>query len=314
MVDTRSGKSTAPQSEAEQARIAATLRERKQKKELLRQAKIKAIEEEQAVKKKKLEEELRRLQQEEEEKKKAAEEEVTAKEEEEEEAEPLERRRTRERGEISGTKGEDPWIEKKISEWVANLSVGEEEEAMLYVPQEEKDAVVREFEAMDNPLDRHVLENEKKLEWKLRLAREKKRKREEVSRMAKEMEKVHSCRREVEAQQDIQAKLDKVLTNIEILGQAWTEQQLTSQGQDMALHPVRLGFRDFARDIVTHMGSQVQRLKEGAEKFCTGTLEGAKAIAAAETEARPRKEPESSSSQMRMAGSLKRISIIGRLV
>ncbi|GBG80066.1 hypothetical protein CBR_g30432 [Chara braunii] len=288
MVDTRSGKSTAPQSEAEQARIAATLRERKKKKELLRQAKMKAIEEEQAVKKKKLEEELRRLQQEEE-KKKVAEEEVAAEEEEEEE-EPLERRCTGGRGESGGTKEEDPWIDKKISEWVANLSLGEEKEVMLYVTQEEKDAVVREFEAMTNPLDRQALENEKKLEWKLRLAREKKR-REEASRMAKEMEKVHSCRREVEARQDIQAKLDKILSSIEILGQAWTEQQLTSQGQDMALHSVRLGFRDFARDIVTHMGSQFQRLKEGAEKYCTGALEGAKAIAAAETEARPRKEP-----------------------
>ncbi|GBG69871.1 hypothetical protein CBR_g4698 [Chara braunii] len=162
---------------------------------------------------------------------------------------------------------------------------------LMLLRQEEKDVVVREFEAMTNPLDRQALENEKKLEWKLRLAREKKRRREEASRMAKEMEKVHSCRREVEAHQDIRAKMDKILSSIEILGQAWTEQQLTSEGQHMALHSIRLGFRDFALDIVTHMGSQFQRLKEGAEKYCTDALEGAKAIAAAETEARPRKEP-----------------------
>ncbi|GBG86012.1 hypothetical protein CBR_g40825 [Chara braunii] len=291
MVDTRTGKSTTPYTQAQEEKMAAILKERKEKKELLRQAKMKAIEEEQATKEKKLEEELRRLQQEEEEKKEVAEEEVAAEEEEGEKAEPLERRRTRERGESSGTKEEDSGIEKNISEWVPNLSLGEEEEAMLYVPQEEKDVVVREFEAMDNPLDRQALENENKLEWKLHLAREKKRRREEASRMAKEMEKVHSCRKEVEAHQDIQAKLDKILTSIEILGQAWTEQQLTSQGQDMALHSVRLGFRDFAHNIVTLLGSQVQRLKEGAEKFSTGALEGAKAIATAETEARPRKEP-----------------------
>ncbi|GBG81494.1 hypothetical protein CBR_g32482 [Chara braunii] len=147
MVETRSGKSTAPQSEAEQARIVAILRERKEKKELLKQAKLKAIAEEQVAKKKKLEEEMMRLQkekmlklqQEEKEKRKAAKEEAAAEEEEvEEEEEPLERRCGGDRGETSGTKGEDTWMEKKISEWVANLSLGEDEDALLYVPQEER--------------------------------------------------------------------------------------------------------------------------------------------------------------------------------
>ncbi|GBG80876.1 hypothetical protein CBR_g31432 [Chara braunii] len=135
MVDTRSGKSTAPQSEAEQARIAAILRERKE--ELLKQAKLKAIAEEQVAKNKKLEEEMLRLQQEEEEKSKVAEEEAAAEEEEVEE-EPLERRHGGERAESSGTKEEDKWMEKKISEWVANLSLGEDEEVMLYEQLEEQ--------------------------------------------------------------------------------------------------------------------------------------------------------------------------------
>ncbi|GBG70528.1 hypothetical protein CBR_g6656 [Chara braunii] len=88
MVDLRSGKSTVPQSEAEQERIAAILRERreKEKKELLKEAKLKAIVEEQAAKKKKkLEEEMKRLQQEEEERKKVGEEEAAAEKEEKEE-------------------------------------------------------------------------------------------------------------------------------------------------------------------------------------------------------------------------------------
>ncbi|GBG82197.1 hypothetical protein CBR_g34479 [Chara braunii] len=191
MVDLRSGKSTVPQSEAEQERIAAILRERKEKKELLKQAKLKAIAEEQAAKKKKLEEEMLRLQQEEEEKRKVAEEEAAAEEEEVEE-ESLERRRGGERGESSSTKAEDKWMEKKISEWVANLSLGEDEEAMLYVPQEEKEAFPRELEAKEDPLGRQTMEDEKRLEWKLRLAREKKTRREEANRMAKEVEKIQT--------------------------------------------------------------------------------------------------------------------------
>ncbi|GBG85201.1 hypothetical protein CBR_g39766 [Chara braunii] len=193
MVETHTGKSTAPQSEAEQARIAAILRERKEKKELLKQAKLKAIAEEQTAKKKKLEEEMIRLQQEEEEKKRAAEEEAAAKEEEVEE-EPLERRRGGDRGESSSTKEEDKWMEKKIGELVANLSLGEDEEAMLYVPLEEKEAIARQLETMEDPLDRQMLEDEKRLEWKLRLAREKKRRREEANRVAKEVEKIQACR------------------------------------------------------------------------------------------------------------------------
>ncbi|GBG64321.1 hypothetical protein CBR_g41522 [Chara braunii] len=267
-------------------------REKKEKKELLKQAKLKAIAEERAAKKKKLEEEMMRLQQEEEEKKRVVEEEEAEEEEElEEEEGPFERRRRRERGEGSGTKGEDAWMEKKVSEWVANLSLGEDEEAMLYVPQEEKEVVAREMEAMEDPLDRQTLENEKRLEWKLRLAREKKRRREETNRMAKEVEKMQLCRQEVHAQQDTQAKLDKILSYLETLGQAWIEQHQANKGEEVALHSIRTGFRELARDVVTHIGTEVKRLKEGTDKFCAGAIEGAKVVATTEAEARPHKEP-----------------------
>ncbi|GBG59540.1 hypothetical protein CBR_g49800 [Chara braunii] len=190
MVDTRSGKSTAP-SEAEQARIAALLREKKEKKELLKQVKLKAIAEEQVAKKKRLEEEMLRFQKEkmlqiqleEEERRRAAEEEAAATEEEEEEEEPLERGRGEERGEASGTKEEDRWREKKISEWVANLSLEEDDEAQRYVPQEEREAFARALESIEDLLERQATEDEKKLEWKLNMMREKKR-REEASRIA----------------------------------------------------------------------------------------------------------------------------------
>ncbi|GBG85542.1 hypothetical protein CBR_g40180 [Chara braunii] len=82
------------------------------------------------------------LEREEEEKRKVVEEEAATEEEEEVVEEPLERRRGEERGEASSTKGEDAWMEK-ISVWVANLSLGEDEEALLYVAQEEREAFAR---------------------------------------------------------------------------------------------------------------------------------------------------------------------------
>ncbi|GBG58905.1 hypothetical protein CBR_g24256 [Chara braunii] len=266
MVDTRSGKSTTP-SEAEQARIAALLRERKEKKELLKQAKLKAIAEERAAKKKRLEEEMLRfqkekmmlLEQEEEERRKAAEEEAATGEEEEEEEEPLERRRGGERGEASGTKGEDAWMEKKITKWVANLSLGEDEEAQLYVPQEEKEAFARELETIEDPLERQTTEDEKKLEWKLRMMREKKRRREEANRVAKKVEKIQACREEVHAQAEVPAKLDKILGYLEVLSKAWVEEHQAVKGQDVTLHAIRSGLREFARDGVTHVGTRSKR-------------------------------------------------------
>ncbi|GBG83892.1 hypothetical protein CBR_g37762 [Chara braunii] len=228
MVDTRSGKSTAP-SEAEQARIAALLREKKEKKEFLKQVKLKAIAEEQAAKKKRLEEEMLRFQREkmlqiqleEEERRRVAEEEAAAEEEEEEEEEPLERRRGEERGEASGTKEEDRWREKKISEWVANLSLGEDEEAQLYVPQEEREAFARALELIEDPLERQVTEDENKLEWKLKMMREKKRRREEVSRIAGEVERVVS----------LGTSLTGVAEELKERMPAWAKMKKDSKGQ-----------------------------------------------------------------------------------
>ncbi|GBG86350.1 hypothetical protein CBR_g41345 [Chara braunii] len=53
-----------------------------------------------------------------------------------------------------------------------------------------------------------------------------------------------------------------------------------------ALSAMRSGFRDFAHDMVTHVGGEVRKLRDNVGKFC----EGAKAIAVVEGEARPHKE------------------------
>ncbi|GBG64027.1 hypothetical protein CBR_g40273 [Chara braunii] len=257
--------------------MASLVKENRERKELLKQAKLKAIAEEQAAKMKKLEEEM-------EEKKKAAEEEAAA-----EEAE--ERRRREEKGESSGTKNEDAEMEKKINEWIANLSFGEDEEAQLYVPQEEKEVFAKALATIEDPLERQEAEEEKKLEWKFRMKREKKRRREEVNRLTTEVEKVRAFRQGVQAQADVTAKMDKMLGYLEVLSEAWLEERQASSGHDVALSAMWSGFREFACDMVTHVGAKVRRLRDNVGKFCEGAIEDAKAVATVESEARPRKEP-----------------------
>ncbi|GBG80536.1 hypothetical protein CBR_g30997 [Chara braunii] len=264
MVDLRSGKSTSPYTPEQQEQMAALVRENKEKKELLEQAKLKTIAEEQAAKMKKLEEEMERVQQEEEKRRKAVEEEAAA--EEEKERMCIESREGR-----SGTKkDEDAGLEKKISEWIANLLLGEDEEAEFYVPQDERDALAKELAAMDDPLERQEREEEKKLEWKLRMKREKKRRRDEVNRLTAEVAKMKDCREEVEAQADDKAKWDKVLGYLEVLSAAWTEERQANRSQEVALSAMRSKFREFACEMVTHVEGEVRRLRENVGKFCEG--------------------------------------------
>ncbi|GBG66294.1 hypothetical protein CBR_g57893 [Chara braunii] len=189
------------------------------------------------------------------------------------------------------TTGTDRKIEKKISEWVANLSLGEDEEAKSYVTEDERVALASELAAMTDPMERREREEEQKLAWKLRMKREKKRRREEVSKLTAEVAKVQECRKEVLAQPDDKAKWDKVLGYLEVLSKSWMEERQASWSQDVALSAMRSGFRDFAREIVTHIGGEVRQLRDKVGKFCKGAIEGAKAIAAVEGEDRPRKDP-----------------------
>ncbi|GBG66615.1 hypothetical protein CBR_g64886 [Chara braunii] len=125
-------------------------------------------------------------------------------------------------------------IEKKISEWVANLSLGEEEEA-----EDERAALASELATMTDPMERREREEEQKLAWKLRMKREKKRRREEMSKMTAEVAKVQACRQEVLTQPDDKAKWDKVLGYLEVLSKAWMEEHQASWSQDVALSAMR---------------------------------------------------------------------------
>ncbi|GBG87582.1 hypothetical protein CBR_g45734 [Chara braunii] len=277
MVETRSGLDKSPYTKEQQEKMAALVKENRERKEREKQAKLKAIADEQAAKMKEIEDEMEK-------KKKVVEEEAEAEEE-------KERMRIESREGSSGTKRDtDAKMEKKISEWVANLSLGEDEEAQIYVPQEKKEVFVRTLAVIEDPLERQEAEEEKRLEWKLRMKREKKRRREEANRLTAEVEKVLTCRQEVQAQTDVSAKMDKMLGYLEVLSEAWLEERQANQGQDITLKAMRSGFREFAHEIVTHIGGEVRQLRDNVGKYCEGTIEGAKAIAAVKGEGRPRKE------------------------
>ncbi|GBG72919.1 hypothetical protein CBR_g12640 [Chara braunii] len=173
-VGTRGGTSTQPYTKEEEEKMAAILQVRKEKKE----AKKKALQEEQAAKLKKIEEEMarekKRLKKEEEEKLKEVEEE-------EEDEPPLQRRR----GQHSGSKDEE--MEKRISEWVANLSLGEEEEVTMYIPKDEEEAAMKKWEAEEDVLKRQAMEDEMRMEWKLAMMKEKKRRVEAASATMQEL-------------------------------------------------------------------------------------------------------------------------------
>ncbi|GBG80616.1 hypothetical protein CBR_g31076 [Chara braunii] len=182
MVETRSGKDTSPYTKEQQEKMAALVKENRERKEREKQAKLKAIADEQAAKMKELEEEMEK-------KKKVVEEEVAAEEE-------KERMRIESREASSGTKRDtDAEMEKKLSEWVANLSLGEDEEAESYVTPDEREALANELAAMTDPMERQDREEEQKLAWKLRMKREKKRTREEVNKLTAEVAKVQECRK-----------------------------------------------------------------------------------------------------------------------
>ncbi|GBG82016.1 hypothetical protein CBR_g34196 [Chara braunii] len=147
MVETRKGTVTSPYTAERQEKMVALVRENRERKEREKQVKLKAIPDEQATKMRELEEEMEK-------KKKVAEEEAAVEEE-------KERMRIESREGSSGTKRDtDAETEKKISEWVANLSLGEGEEAESNVTEDERAALVSELAAMTDPMEWREREEE----------------------------------------------------------------------------------------------------------------------------------------------------------
>ncbi|GBG88309.1 hypothetical protein CBR_g46876 [Chara braunii] len=259
--------------------MAAILRERKEKKE----AKKKALMEEQAAKLKKIEEEAarekERIKKEEEEKLKEVEEE------EEENETPLQRKR----GQYNGSKDDE--MEKRISEWVAHLSLGEEEEAVMYIPKDEQEAAMKKWDAKEDVLKRQALEDEKRMEWQLTVMREKKRRVDAAADVAEELEEVKKIEEQLAAQAELPKKMEVIARNVARLARIQAEQYDFSRSQHIAVRSIRLGFRDFARELVGAVGTEVGHRLDKTERFCVGAIEGVKAAAPKEEEARPRREP-----------------------
>ncbi|GBG72719.1 hypothetical protein CBR_g12288 [Chara braunii] len=280
-VETKGGTTTHPYTPKEEAKAATILKERREKKE----AKKKALLEEQAAKLKKIEEEMAR---EKERLKKEKEVKLKEVEEEEEDDQPLKRRRWQ-RGQTGEVREDE--MEKRISEWVANLSLGEEEEVAMYIPKDEQEAAVESWDAEEDPLKRQAMEDETRMEWKLRMMREKKRRVDTASEAAKELEAVKNLKEQLTAQVDLQRKVEIIAQNVERLARGQEEQYAFSRSQDMAVRSMRMGFRDFARELVGAVGAEVKHRLEKTERFCVGAIEGVKLATPKEEEARPHREP-----------------------
>ncbi|GBG69471.1 hypothetical protein CBR_g4166 [Chara braunii] len=219
------------------------LQERKEKKE----AKKKALKEEQAAKLKKMEEEMvrekERLKKEEEEKLKEVDE--------EEEVPPLQKS-----GQHSGSSSDE--MKKKITEWVANLSLGEEEEVAMYIPKDEQEAAVKKWEAEEDVLTRQAMEDEQRMAW---------------------------------SDEGEEEKMEIIAQSVDRLAKVQEKHYEFSHSQEISVRSMRTGLRDFARKLVGAVGSEVSHRLEKTERFYVGAIEGVKVASPKEEEARPRREP-----------------------
>ncbi|GBG62820.1 hypothetical protein CBR_g32403 [Chara braunii] len=274
---TRGGTATQPYTREEEEKMAAILQERKEKKE----AKKKALKEERAAKLKNMEEEMAR-----EKERRIKEEEEKLKEvDEEEEGPPLQRS-----GQHSGRSSDE--MEKKISEWVANLSLGEEEEVAMYILKDEQQAAMKKWEAKEDVLTRRAMEDEQRMAWKLAVMREKKRRVEAANAAMQELEEVRSVvTTQLIPQVDLQRKVEIIAQSVERLAKVQERHFDFSRSQEISVRSMRTGLRDFARELVGAVGSEVSHRLEKTERFCVGAIEGVKVAAPKEEEARPRRDP-----------------------
>ncbi|GBG76885.1 hypothetical protein CBR_g23099 [Chara braunii] len=275
---TRGGTSTNPYTKEEEEEMVAILQERKEKEE----AKKKALKEEQAAKLKKIEEEMarekERLQKEKEEKLKEVEEE-------EEDETPLQRKKSQHSG------GRDEEMEKRISEWVANLSLGEEEEVAMYIPKDEQEAAMKKWEAEEDVLTWRAMEDEQRMVWKLAMMREKKRRVEAANAAIQELEEVQKLRLQLTPEVDLERKVEIIAQSVERLAKVQEKHYEFSRSQEISVRSMRTGLQDFARELVGDVGSEVSHCLKKTERFCVGAIEGVKVAAPKEEDTRPRREP-----------------------
>ncbi|GBG71876.1 hypothetical protein CBR_g10812 [Chara braunii] len=161
----------------------------------------------------------------------------------------------------------------------------------MYIPKDEQEAAVKAWDVEEDPLKRQAMEDETRMEWRLRMMREKKRRVDAASEAAKELEGVKNLKEQLTAQVDLQRKVEIIALNVERLARVQEEQYAFSRSQDMAVRSMRMGFRDFARELEGAVGAEVKHRLEKTECFCIGASEGVKLAAPKEEEAHPRREP-----------------------
>ncbi|GBG87586.1 hypothetical protein CBR_g45738 [Chara braunii] len=159
-------------------------------------------------------------------------------------------------------------MEKWISEWVANLSLGEEEDVAMYIPKDEQEAAMKKWEAEEDVLTRRAMEDEQRMAWKLIVMREKKRRVEAANAAMQELEE-----------------------SVERLAKVQERHFEFSCSEEISVRSMRTGLRDFVHELVGAVGSEVSHRLEKNGRFCVGAIEGVKVAAPKEEEARPRREP-----------------------
>ncbi|GBG83825.1 hypothetical protein CBR_g37625 [Chara braunii] len=183
-------------------------------------------------------------------------------------------------------------MEKKISEWVANLSLGEEEEVAMYIPKDEQETAMKKWEAEEDVLTRRAMEDEQRMAWKLTVMREKKRRVEAANAAMQELAEVRTAlTTQLTPQVDLQRKVEIIAQSVDRLAKVQEKHYEFSRSQEISVPSMRTGLRDFARELVGVVGSEVSHRLEKTERFCVGAIEGVKVAAPKEEEARPRREP-----------------------
>ncbi|GBG92169.1 hypothetical protein CBR_g54521 [Chara braunii] len=160
----------------------------------------------------------------------------------------------------------------------------------MYIPKDDQEAAIRAWEAEEDVIKRQAMEDEKRMEWKLAVMSEKKRRVDVAAEAAEELEEVKKIEEQLAAQTELPKKMEVIARNVARLARIQAEQYDFSRSQHIAVRSIRLGFRDFARELVGAVGAEVGHHLDKTERFCAGAIEGVKAAAPKEEEPRPHQQ------------------------
>ncbi|GBG78900.1 hypothetical protein CBR_g28614 [Chara braunii] len=161
----------------------------------------------------------------------------------------------------------------------------------MYIPKDEQEAAMKKREAEKDVLMRRAMEDEQRMAWKLAVMREKKRRMEAANAAIQELEVVQKLRLQLTPQVDLERKVEIIAQIVKLLAKVQEKHYEFSGSQEISVRSMRTGLRDFARELVGAVGSEVSHRLEKTERFCVGAIEGVKVAAPKEEESRSRREP-----------------------